>query len=591
MSKSSGIKFFPKGNYLSQLRTGPDPENYDGEYRGFYPNGNIWKPKSSHYLGRSSSHPHRGIDIYAPYAPHPLETPVCAVVEGTVYFRNNLIEPQQLGNRAELKFGDNLEKLFSYGHLSRFEGRDGRKVKAGDIIGYAGCSGNANTAGECSKCGVCNINSGHVHLSVRGPANMDRNPLSHCKLRLRFSDGDALLKEQKCSDWVDPIKGKGLKDKWTPDPPKATKLIGVNELNWRRVKGRRAELSEPFALLEFDSTNELRTTHQFYVQCGKRLDKLAKLKSPKSSSDKVLKKFLTRIRDDAVSELNEKGRKRLADLRKSIGVKDKEVFGLGESDDAARVPGWLLRHMSTLSQMCWVVFGGAALDRLADNQSRDSDGKPTYKTLPILGAKGAHKELRAHHLPQCGAGVGGVACLSANDTARNALHVTKLKKNFEQGEKSYWVASITFGAGSLMHATITELMKHPDYSNATSSLETDEGIARYIKLTANAASKLWELHIHARIHQVALSNELENSPSNGNTRSQVLSLMREKIIATGNAFAACNELVDEKLAKALLLRMVQTNKQLFQELIQISTEPEGQLPVGPAFFMLKTRDV
>lgn len=586
--------FFPGGTYHSQLRSGSDSGNYDGEYRGFYPSGNAWRPKSSHYLGRVGSHPHRGVDVYAPYAVHPLETPVCAVVDGTLYCRDALTEPQQLGNRAELKFGDNFEKTFSYGHLSRFEGRDGRKVKAGEVIGYSGCSGNADTLGECSKCGVCNINSGHVHLSVRGPANMDRNPLTHCNLRLRFGVGDPLLKEQKCSDWIHPETGSGLREKWKPDLPLPGKLQGKSQLNWRRVEANRAPLKKPFTTLEFDAPAELETTRSFYAMGVKRLAKNAAMAdTPKSEDDKELKRLLKRVRDSAVVELRANGAMRLENLRKQLVDAHGEVLGLQPLDDATRVPGWLLRHLAVLSQMCWVVFGGAALDRLADNDGGTAD-KPQYgplKQIDMHNPTAPHKDMNARYLPQCGAGMGGTAWMSASsDTARNAVHYTNLGAELVAGEKRpYWITSVTFGAGSLMHATISELMAYPTYGGAAADPTHDQAIAEYIETVGAAAAELWATHAIAHTHQVALSNELGNGAVADTKRAFALELMRDAILSAADAFITSNALIgSDDLAGALLLRLVQSNSKLFADLIAKQKEVEAKEPLGPAFFMLQT---
>ena len=229
--------------------------------------------------------------------------------------------------------------------------------------------------------------------------------LDALNLRLRFGEGDPLLAEQKCSVWVDPQNGPGLTKGWKPDPPRAAKLQVRSELNWRRAGGKRVPLGKPFVLLEFDPTSELRATQNFYAKCVELLKKLIAIPNPQSGDDKALKQFLERISNSAIGELRGVGTARLDVIRKRIGEQAGQVKGLAATDDAALVPGWVLRHMAALTQMAWIAFGGAALNQLADNGGEAED-KATYERLPQLDPEATHAGLRAWHLPQCGAGVG-----------------------------------------------------------------------------------------------------------------------------------------------------------------------------------------
>jgi murein DD-endopeptidase MepM/ murein hydrolase activator NlpD len=77
---------------------------------------------------------HEGNDIFAPEG-----TRVFAVDDGTVSFKTNKLG----GNVAVLDAKDRTR--YYYAHLSRWEGAlgDKREVKAGDVLGYVGHTGNA----------------------------------------------------------------------------------------------------------------------------------------------------------------------------------------------------------------------------------------------------------------------------------------------------------------------------------------------------------------------------------------------------------------------------------------------------------------
>lgn len=88
---------------------------------------------------------HQGTDIFAPHG-----TPVLAVADGRT---RNTVETRG-GNAVYLTEPDGTQ--YYYGHLDRFEGPDvSRLVKAGDVVGYVGTTGNA--AGKAP----------HVHFEYR----------------------------------------------------------------------------------------------------------------------------------------------------------------------------------------------------------------------------------------------------------------------------------------------------------------------------------------------------------------------------------------------------------------------------------------
>jgi len=163
-----------------------------GELRGMYSqtqNGNIiatqWKPKLSKFGSMRSGKPHNGVDIYAPVG-----TAIVAIFDGSLQCKADP-SAEGLGNRAWLSFvigGVNYRVI--YGHLSRFEGTD-RTVRKGEVIGYAGCSGNADYAKDCNMPGRCGVTSAYVHLMLKNDtANIDLDPITAFGWKLRYYDDE-----------------------------------------------------------------------------------------------------------------------------------------------------------------------------------------------------------------------------------------------------------------------------------------------------------------------------------------------------------------------------------------------------------------
>lgn len=81
---------------------------------------------------RAGGHIHYGVDLAAPEG-----ASVLAMVEGDIHYGHD----KDGGNVAVLK---PKSGALYYAHLERFEGEN-RHVKAGDVIGYVGMTGNAAT--------------------------------------------------------------------------------------------------------------------------------------------------------------------------------------------------------------------------------------------------------------------------------------------------------------------------------------------------------------------------------------------------------------------------------------------------------------
>lgn len=109
----------------------------------------------------SGTRKHEGIDIFATEG-----TPVFAVVDGNVRFATNKLG----GNVAHLTSADGT--WYYYAHLSAYEPAEGgqRAVRAGDVIGYVGHTGNAvNTPS-------------HLHFEAHPGNGVAVNPFEALKL-------------------------------------------------------------------------------------------------------------------------------------------------------------------------------------------------------------------------------------------------------------------------------------------------------------------------------------------------------------------------------------------------------------------------
>ena len=83
---------------------------------------------------RSQGRSHEGVDIFAPR-----DTPIRATTEGTVLN----VGPNGLGGRTVMILGPGGARHY-YAHLNRYpDFQRGAWVKAGDVVGYVGDSGNA----------------------------------------------------------------------------------------------------------------------------------------------------------------------------------------------------------------------------------------------------------------------------------------------------------------------------------------------------------------------------------------------------------------------------------------------------------------
>jgi murein DD-endopeptidase MepM/ murein hydrolase activator NlpD len=127
-----------------------------------------YKVKS--FFGASRDHGkrhHEGVDIYAPR-----RTPVVAVADGRATYRENKLG----GHGVWLATSSGVS--YYYAHLERAAVGSGQRVRAGDVVGYVGDSGNAVTVGP------------HLHFGIYrwGQGAIDPMPLLESRT---FADQDA----------------------------------------------------------------------------------------------------------------------------------------------------------------------------------------------------------------------------------------------------------------------------------------------------------------------------------------------------------------------------------------------------------------
>ncbi|CAH0336091.1 hypothetical protein FVB9288_01765 [Flavobacterium sp. CECT 9288] len=154
--------------YVWEVREALEENYHEGEYtrniwynplkkmelRGWYRSG--WLPNESEYLLKTNvrdSGMHQGLDLYAPVG-----TTVYACVDG-VRVRVGPDVSETYGKTITIKgFYEGKEYYFFYAHLSERRIKIGDKVKAGDIIGETGKTGNANNLSSKME---------HLHFEVR----------------------------------------------------------------------------------------------------------------------------------------------------------------------------------------------------------------------------------------------------------------------------------------------------------------------------------------------------------------------------------------------------------------------------------------
>lgn len=179
---------FADAKYPMQLDTA-NASGFAGEMRGFYGMAGTWHPALSRFGAKRTTGVHRGVDIYAPRG-----TRIVAPFAGKLERPTN---PDDLGLRVHIAFTFNkVGYRFVLGHLDEFVGAAGA-VTAGDVIGLAGCSGNADKDEPCSKKNACERYSTHVHIQLMRDDLVVCDPLKALGWKLRYADEEG---SKNCKD-------------------------------------------------------------------------------------------------------------------------------------------------------------------------------------------------------------------------------------------------------------------------------------------------------------------------------------------------------------------------------------------------------
>lgn len=127
------------------------------------------------YVRPGASRGHGGIDIFAAEG-----TPILAVDDGSVEFREDPIG----GHAFYLHAADGV--VYYGAHLSAYEGQ-GRAVRAGDVVGYVGQTGNARGT------------SPHLHFEAHPAGGAGVDPFAELAALLPPSSGPAASRRAPAS--------------------------------------------------------------------------------------------------------------------------------------------------------------------------------------------------------------------------------------------------------------------------------------------------------------------------------------------------------------------------------------------------------
>lgn len=157
-------KTFPeaKGFSAGLVATVADPAT-DPQWRGNYTG--AWAPQLSKFRAKRPKTTHWGWDLFAPF-----NTRVFAPVwPAELRFIPENTGPNQnggYGNIAAFGFKRNgVPYVLFYAHLNRFEGAN-RTINEPQLIGFAGCSGNAMSDPTCGSEPDNGARANHVHVGL-----------------------------------------------------------------------------------------------------------------------------------------------------------------------------------------------------------------------------------------------------------------------------------------------------------------------------------------------------------------------------------------------------------------------------------------
>lgn len=443
--------------YPTQSKKKPTETNFAGELRGYYGPPQFSPRKSRFGLvrthGNGTPKAHAGVDIYAPYAPFPHETPIYAICSGKLSFHYDNEAPNDIGNRAWLRPDDSPKDRVIFGHLNRFVGHD-RWVCKDELIGFAGCSGNADGDRECTTIGQLNINSGHVHVAYLPPEpSAPVDPLAKLGWTLRFADVDDAI---PLKTWTDDGQ---LLDRPAP-PDFALGILRTGKPSGIKSVGKATDpsrLETPFETIDFDNKAAIRVTAEFYRLAYERLAQdeaeqanatfrkhgIAAFRGSIAAARILLQRL-----SDIIAELDEIAH--APDTPETLPVRIRRA--------QTRTVEFLFDGLRLLS----LAMAGEALLPVTRNPGTVYD-PVRKKSSPVPG------------VPRSGIGLSGRSILVALGNGRAALQASFLKTLADDaanhGKKrvvpySGWTLSVSFGAGTPWHTILDEKFageagKHP----------------------------------------------------------------------------------------------------------------------------------
>ncbi len=478
--KKQTARFFETPQYPVQLKDPSDATyatdpKYLGELRGFYPNHSLGLPQAFFQPYNSMYHEdyvfvegvdwhrdHIGVDIYAPYFPFPHEVPIFALAAGeltriwTLHRKLSGGDYEGYGNRIRHLFyvpheGERLKCEFLYGHLERLgpgidsNVRDSRHpsdkrpklkytVKAGDLIGFAGKTGNADHHKECSTLEASfKANAGHVHLGFyldgksQDPLSVLPKPLAYNPVNKELGLSPAAKEKYQrplITNWPSTATKLRAKQEMPEVPAGRLKPDWTSPLRRRRIERengkptfKRALLPSPVTALDFDHSASLQDTLDAYfaLKASNAADITRAYKTHKSWFTQTGAPDV-KIWDETLAAYFHRANGHLNSLKISPDQNNLVV--------QPKNAGHLILSLMHLYEAFWVLLGGPAFQSAAKGKMQ----------------------------PSCGAAVYGHLRAVAYHHAVAGLHHTE----FEIGGTKRWSLSISFGSGSLRHAVLTQ---------------------------------------------------------------------------------------------------------------------------------------
>ncbi len=572
---------------------------YYGELRGYYPNyQGYFQPWNSAYHAQQynpTNQPqgepplnyrkHNGVDLYAPYHPFPLEIPVYALMDGKLSQRSQFNQWNPVGNRADLEFwvkiaGTPYRVELTYAHLSRFApAPEGRRiisatrfrVKAGDLIGFIGKSGNADRQMESSgKDLEFKVNAAHIHVGIRVDyVAQDPYPL----LDERFAyhpNRDELFPtapneelESKGKHFLPSVFGTRLRDEMPKVKPiKATLRAGTQagiRVSAQKPDGNdkrpsRVPFPSIFRAIDTNNTRHLRATELAYILATRRLSSSSAaskehiryaLKGPVDPDDteKMREPWLASYLGDAKADA-------WSDTLEDYAERARDHAAKMVADEETRT--WhLCAAFHVLHEGLWVLMLGPAFSGFC---------RGWYHPDPS----------RRYGEPQTGIGLRGRVLATQFQESVVALHFSALPQKSAKipPPPPLQMFSVTFGSGGLRHATLPRHVVFP--MNSRPRAYVYQVIRRIYHL-------LFAMHEKIRTYPTALQKE-----ANAKKVKRWIEMAADRMTSTSENHdprkILMAELTKSDAPKEFFAPIAKVNEEMFQQATLYSKINDDILP-------------